>query len=148
MHRGLDTKVLGRNHKCFRQRNKTTNHCINKLNGCPACHARTRDSSWKPIHILFLQAARSPVGNQKAAIHYLPLQMQISATQHCKTSHQSLIFPPSNPLFANYCTAVFLRAMQDANLAGVGGRGVVSERAWERISSRRKKVCSNHLMSY
>lgn len=41
-------------------------------------------------------------------------KMQISATPHCKRSHHGLIFPPSNSLLANYCTAVFLRAVQNA----------------------------------
>lgn len=41
-------------------------------------------------------------------------KMQISATPQCKSSHHSLIFPPSNSLLANYCTAVFLRAVQNA----------------------------------
>lgn len=42
-------------------------------------------------------------------------KMQISASAHCKRSHHSLIFPPSNSLLANYCTAVFLRAVQKCN---------------------------------
>lgn len=46
-------------------------------------------------------------------------KMQISATPHCKRSHHSLIFPPSNSLPANYCTAVFLRAVQNAIRGGL-----------------------------
>lgn len=41
-------------------------------------------------------------------------EVQISAAQHSKSRHQSLIFPPSNALLAKYCTAVLLRAVQNA----------------------------------
>lgn len=46
-------------------------------------------------------------------------KMQNSATQYCKRSNDSLIFPRSNSLLASYCTAVFLRAMQNANRGGL-----------------------------
>lgn len=118
----IKNKVLGRNCKCFISKKKQTTASINLTAVRQAMHTLgtlNENSSTS----FFASSQISEMGTWRQPFITSRSKMRISATQRCKRSHHSLIFPPSNSLLANYCTAVFLRAMQNADRGGLKESG-------------------------